>query len=192
MTSQANLDKFNEFYKETYSNILRYIIIKCHNIIYIINIMTFNNNINDVNDIIQDVYLELWKIMNKKNIDDTNINSYLIGIAINKIKKYYSLVMRIRDISLFDKNNNDLEIIDKIDSSFDIESLLIKDEEWKSIWNFIKKKKNQDVPKVFYLYYKEEMTIKEISKLLNTKESYIKNLIYRTLNELCLYFKECD
>ena len=41
MTSQANLDKFNEFYKETYSNILRYIIIKCH-------------NINDVNDIIQD------------------------------------------------------------------------------------------------------------------------------------------
>ena len=119
MTSQTNLDKFNEFYKETYSNILRYIIIKCH-------------NINDVNDIIQEVYLELWKIMNKKNIDDTNINSYLIGIAINKIKKYYSLVMRIRDISLFDKNNNDLEIIDKIDSSFDIESLLIKDEEWKS------------------------------------------------------------
>ena len=90
MTGQTNLDKFNEFYKETYSNILRYIIIKCH-------------NINDVNDIIQDVYLELWKIMNKKNIDDTNINSYLIGIAINKIKKYYSLVMRIRDISLFDK-----------------------------------------------------------------------------------------
>ena len=45
--------------------------------------------------------------------------------------------MRIRDISLFDKNNNDLEIIDKIDSSFDIEDLIIKDEEWKSIWNFI-------------------------------------------------------
>ena len=93
---------------------------------------------------------------------------------------------------LFDKNNNDLEIIDEISSSFNIEDLIIKDEEWKSIWNFIKKKKNQDVQKVFYLYYKEEMTIKEISKLLNIKESYIKNLIYRTLNELCLYFKECD
>ena len=179
MTGQTNLDKFNEIYNRTYSNTLRYIIIKCH-------------NINDVNDIIQEVYLELWKIMNKKNIDDTNINSYLIGIATNKIKKYYSLVMRIRDISLFDKNSNDLEIIDKIDSSFDIEDLIIKNSEWKLIWNFIKKKKNQDIPKVFYLYYKEELTIKEISKLLNTKESYIKNLIYRTLNELCLYFKECD
>ena len=138
MTSQTNLDKFNEIYNRTYSNTLKYIIIKCH-------------NINDVNDIIQDVYLELWKIMNKKDIDDTNINSYLIGIAINKIKKYYSLVMRIRDISLFDKSNNELEIIDKIDSSFDIESLLIKDEEWKSIWDFIKNKKNQDIPKVFIL-----------------------------------------
>ena len=138
MTSQTNLDKFNEIYNRTYSNTLKYIIIKCH-------------NINDVNDIIQDVYLELWKIMNKKNIDDTNVNSYLIGIAVNKIKKYYSLVMRIRDISLFDKSNNELEIIDKIDSSFDIESLLIKDEEWKSIWDFIKNKKNQDIPKVFIL-----------------------------------------
>ena len=138
MTGQTNLDKFNEIYNRTYSNTLKYIIIKCH-------------NINDVNDIIQDVYLELWKIMNKKNIDDTNINSYLIGIAINKIKKYYSLAMRIRDISLFDKSNNELEIIDKIDSSFDIESLLIKDEEWKSIWDFIKNKKNQDIPKVFIL-----------------------------------------
>ena len=128
MTSQTNLDKFNEIYNRTYSNTLKYIIIKCH-------------NINDVNDIIQDVYLELWKIMNKKNIDDTNINSYLIGIAINKIKKYYSLVMRIRDISLFDKSNNELEIIDEISSSFNIEDLIIKDEEWKSIWNFIKKER---------------------------------------------------
>lgn len=89
MTSQTNLDKFNEFYKETYSNILRYIIIKCH-------------NINDVNDIIQDVYLELWKIMNKKNIDDTNINSYLIGIAINKIMgedKYYYAIFSYNNIN---------------------------------------------------------------------------------------------
>lgn len=73
MTSQTNLDKFNEFYKETYSNILRYIIIKCH-------------NINDVNDIIQDVYLEVMENMNKKNIDDTNINSYLLELLLIKLR----------------------------------------------------------------------------------------------------------
>ena len=39
MTSQTNLDKFNEIYNRTYSNTLKYIIIKCH-------------NINDVNDIV--------------------------------------------------------------------------------------------------------------------------------------------
>ena len=82
MTSQANLDKFNEFYKETYSNILRYIIIKCH-------------NINDVNDIIQDVYLELWKIMNKKNIDEIQ-DIYLKGLTfhyVNDIKEVFAIAL---------------------------------------------------------------------------------------------------
>ena len=82
MTSQTNLDKFNEFYKETYSNILRYIIIKCH-------------NINDVNDIIQDVYLELWKIMNKKNIDEIQ-DIYLKGLTfhyVNDIKEVFAIAL---------------------------------------------------------------------------------------------------
>ncbi len=56
----------------------------------------------------------------------------------------------------------------------------------------LKRKRIKMFQKYFIYITKEEMTIKEISKLLNTKESYIKNLIYRTLNELCLYFKECD
>ena len=39
MTSQSNLKKFNNIYDETYSDVLKYVIIKCH-------------NINDANDII--------------------------------------------------------------------------------------------------------------------------------------------
>ena len=74
MASQSNLKLFNSVYDKTYSDILKYIIIKCH-------------NVNDANDIIQEVYLEFWKILNKKKIDDLNIKSYLISIAINKIKK---------------------------------------------------------------------------------------------------------
>lgn len=55
MTSQSNLKKFNNIYDETYYDILKYIIIKC-------------NNINDANDIIQEVYLEFWNILNKKKV----------------------------------------------------------------------------------------------------------------------------
>lgn len=45
MTSKLNLDKFNEIYNKTHSELLEYVIIKCH-------------NIGDTNDIIQETYLE--------------------------------------------------------------------------------------------------------------------------------------
>ena len=171
MASQVNLEKFNDIYDKTYSDVMKYVIVKCH-------------NINDANDIIQDVYFELWKILNKKEVVDTNIKSFLIGIAINKIKKHYSIVQRFKTISFFDKDSNDIELIDNIKSDIDIEDLVIKSDDWNSVWKYLKNKKNQDIPKVFYLYYKLVLSLKEISNELDKSESYIKNLIYRTLKEL--------
>ena len=179
MASNETLKKFNKIYDKTYSNILKYIIIRCH-------------NVNDANDIIQVVYLELFNILNKKCIKDDNIKSFLIGIANNKIKKYYSFVSRIKRITLFSKNE-DIELINNISDNIDIEDIIIKNEDWYLIWEFIKNKKNQDIAKVFYLYYKLELSIKEIASGLNVSQSYVKNLIYRTLKELCsLFGKECD
>ena len=171
MASQVNLEKFNDIYDKTYSDIMRYVIVKCH-------------NINDANDIIQDVYFEFWKILNKKEVVETNIKSFLIGIAINKIKKHYSLIQRFKTISFFDKDSNDIELIDNFKSDIDIEDLVIKSDDWNSVWKYLKNKKNQDIPKVFYLYYKLGLSLKEISNELDKSESYIKNLIYRTLKEL--------
>ncbi len=177
MASEFNLYKFNDIYDNTYSDILKYVIIKCH-------------NINDANDIIQETYLELWKILNKKELSDKNIKSYLIGIAINKIKKHYSLLVRVKTISLFQKNDKDIELIDTIEDNFNIEDVIIKHDDWDFLWQFIKHKKNQDIPKVFYLYYKEELSIKEIAYKLKSSESYVKNLIFRTLKELSQKFRK--
>ncbi len=175
MASESNLYKFNKIYDNTYSDILEYVIIKCH-------------NINDANDIIQETYLELWKILNKKELSDLNIKSYLIGIALNKIKKHYSLIERIKTISLFQKDDQDIELLDTIKDNFDIDDIIIREDNWNQLWTYVKNKKNQDIPKVFYLYYKQELSIKEISKCLRVNESYIKNLIYRTLKELSTIF----
>ncbi len=182
MASQQNLKKFNSIYDKTYSDLLKYVIIKCH-------------NVNDANDIVQEVYFEFWKILNKKEISDSNIKSFLIGIANNKIKKHYKLIQKIKTISLFntDNNENENDSIENIGDSINIESLIIEKDEWDNIWNYIKNKKNQNIPKIFYLYYVLELTIKEISKDLDVSESYVKNIIYRTLKELCsLFGKECN
>lgn len=177
MIDQANLDKFNKIYDETYSDVLKYVIIKCH-------------NINDSNDIIQDVYFEFWKILSKKELEESNIKSYLIGISINKIKKHYTLIQRFKTISLFNKDDKDIELINNIKDDIDIEDLVIKGDEWDSIWHYIKSKKNQNIPKIFYLYYILDLTIKDISNELGVSESYVKNVIYRTLDELQSLFRK--
>ncbi len=177
MVNQSNLDKFNYIYDKTYQDIFKYVLIKCH-------------DINNVNDIIQDTYLELWRILNKKNLIDINIKSYLIGIAINKIKKHYTLIQKVSTISLLKKDLNDIELINTIDDKICIEDLVVKNDEWDTIWNYIKNKKNKDIAKIFYLHYKLELSIKEISQELDVSESYVKNLIYRTLKELYSLFGE--
>lgn len=171
MTSQINLYKFNEIYDKTHLDLLKYVIIKCH-------------NINDTNDIMQETYLEFWNIINKKELSDINIKSYLIGIANNKIKKHYTLLQKFKTISLFEINDKDRQLIETLEDGVNINEIIIQKDNWNTIWKFIKSKKNQDIPKVFYLYYKLELSIKEISKELQRSESYIKHLIYRTLQEL--------
>ncbi len=171
MTSRLNLYKFNEIYDKTYLDLLKYVVIKCH-------------NINDTNDIMQEIYLEFWKILSKKEVSDINIKSYLIGIANNKIKKHYTFLQKVKIISLFETNDKDQELIETLEDGMNINEIIIQADNWDTIWKYIKSKKNQDIPKVFYLYYKLELSIKEISKELQRSESYIKHLIYRTLKEL--------
>lgn len=171
MTSQDNLYKFNDIYDKTQKDLVKYVVIKCH-------------NINDTNDIIQETYLELWNILKRKELSDINIKSYLIGIANNKIKKHFTLMQKLKTVSLFDKNDKDIELIDTVEDKITIEDIIIKEDNCNTIWNYIKNKKNQDIPKVFYLFYKLELSIKEVSKELNKSESYIKHLIYRTIHEL--------
>lgn len=176
MTGQSNLNRFNKIYDETYYDVLKYIIIKCH-------------DVNDANDILQETYYEFWKILNSKKIEEINIKSYIKNIANNKIKKHYSLLKRIKTISIFTKVD-DIEIIDTLKDSLDIEEIYIQESDWNDIWKFIKNKKNQNIPKVFYLYYKCDLKISTIAKELNVSESYIKNIIYRTLKELKEIYKK--
>ncbi len=175
--TDSNLYKFNDIYDKTYLDLLKYVIIKCH-------------NVNDTNDIVQETYLELWNIINKKEINNSNIKSYLLGIANNKIKKHYTLMQKLKTISLFEKNDKNMELIDLLEDKIDIENLSIQKDNWTTIWHYIKSKKNQDIPKIFYLYYKLELSIKEIAEELKKSESYIKNLIYRTLKELREKFED--
>ena len=51
--SGISLENFEEIYNSTYERTLRYIVCKC-------------SNIDDVNDLVQDTYVELYNILEKK------------------------------------------------------------------------------------------------------------------------------
>lgn len=170
MFEQIRPQSFERLYEETYNSVLKYVVLKC-------------NNIGDVNDIVQETYIEFYKILNKEKILKlNNYKAFIIGIAKNKIRKYYGIKYKLCNVSLFSKRD-ELELIDNIQSDINIENIIINNEQIKSIWIFLKSKK-PIIGKIFYLYYYLDLTIKEISSELELNESTIKNYIYRTLKEV--------
>ena len=160
MIDQKTLDEFSKIYDETYNDVLRYVVCKC-------------SNISDVEDIIQNIYLDVYKKL--PNIS----KSYIMGISKNKVNDYYRYNYKRKILEMFSKE--EIEVDYK--SDVDIESATIMKYDVDLVWKLISKKPAV-VSKVIYLYYYEGYTIKEISSILNISESNVKHYIYRTINEL--------
>lgn len=158
MTSQETFNKFNTLYDLTYPKVLKYVICHC-------------NNISDVEDLLQNIYYEVFKKTKKINHE-----SYVLGIAKNKVNEFYRKKYKTQQISF----NEELELIEsEIDVSKDIQLHLDVEE----IWNFLKSKP-VIISKIFYLYFYLDLTIQEIADELNLNQSNVKNHLYRTLKEL--------
>lgn len=160
-----NLLDFENIYQRTYDNTLKFIVIKC-------------NNIDDINDIIQDTYIELYHKLQRKNIDVENEKNYIVGIAKNIIKRHYRKVKNeSNEISINEYEN--MEVSDDIN----IEENFITQENAKDVWNYIE---NKDIitTKVFYLYYILGYKIEEIAEEMNLNLSNVKSRIYRNIKEM--------
>lgn len=165
MFEQKNLKLFEEIYNKTYNSLLKHVILKC-------------SNMDDVNDIIQDTYLEFYnKLLKNTKIKD--YNSYLRGICKNIIKKHYKAKYKKQEIYT-DISDDDLR---NIKDEKDLELDFFKKEDVCVIYKYLQEK-NVLVFKVFYLFYHDEVSIKEIASLLEISVSKTKNILYRTLKEL--------
>ena len=175
MTSLKALNTFDKYYYETYNDISKYVVCNC-------------NNIEDVKDIIQSIYLEVYKkVLKEPQINNCHV--YIMGIAKHKVKDYYRFKYKVKITNLF--NNDDKNIIDNISSNINIEESFLEKENIEKIWKYLKRKK-VIISKIFYLYYYTGYSIKEISKVLEISESNIKNYLYRTLKELKLFLEGND
>ncbi|WP_343004450.1 sigma-70 family RNA polymerase sigma factor [Intestinibacter bartlettii] len=170
MSAKLYLENFEEIYNDTYDRTLRYIITKC-------------SNIDDVNDLLQDTYVEFYKLLQKKKyIELDNCQNYIIGIAKKKIYKHYGLLYRIKTSPLFNRSDEkeyEVEIPDDIN----LEDQTITKLNAEMVWDYIKTK-NINVVKIFYLYYYSGFKISQIADELDIRESNVKNLLYRTIKDI--------
>lgn len=149
------MQEFNEFYEQTYLKFCRFIILN-------------SSNMSHADDILQEAYLKMFKILKKKKIVDKE--AYLYKIGWNLIKKEFKMKEALPlNEQLSDKDNS---TYNKVLLKIDLEK----------IYDYIKTK-DILVQKAFYLYY-YGLSLEKISCMLNISLAKVKNDIYRTLKEL--------
>ena len=166
--------RFNEIYDSTYKVVLSFITARC-------------KNATDINDIAQETYMELYKLLCKRGVDYIQ-NDYAIALKIAKHKLYrhYTLIERLRFFVPLTSTNEDGDEI----SIADLEAEALSTEEITHNPMMIEdqrqflREKPEDVKRVFNLFYDVGLTIPEISQVLLMSESNVKHKLYRTLKEL--------
>lgn len=148
---------------ETYNNYISTIIRNSH----------INLSNEDVEEVILDVFLTLWKNQNKLDINKS-MSAYISGITKNLIKYKY------RQCKI---NKNIEEYEEKLVDNSNIEITLLQNEKQKIISEELEKIKQED-KEIFIEYYYDDKKIKEISKKFNMTESKVKSKLFRVRKRL--------
>lgn len=173
------VSRFNEIYDATNQKALAFIAAKC-------------GNISDMQDILQETYMELYSVLSGKGADYVeNDEAFVINIAKQKIYKHYTIAQRFKsDLSLsVVVNEEETNIFEA-----ELEELTLEDEICNSqlvdeIGRYIAKKP-QDIRRIFFLRFSLDRSIEEIASLMSMKPSSVKNKLYRTINEIRSYYSQ--
>ena len=122
----------------------------------------------DIEEIISDVFLAIWKNSDKL-AETTAVKPYLAGTAKNIIKNKYRTTELNFSISDYE------EII--VDTC-DIDKIAEQNEKDKIIHNTLKQLKSDEY-KIFMMFYYESKAIKEIATELKLSTSNVKTILHR-------------
>ena len=127
----------------------------------------------DMEEIISDVFLALWK--NHTNLtEETKIKPYLAGIAKNVLKNKYRKTKIDYPISDYEE---------QLVSPYTLELISEEREQTEMIRKSLRNMKPEEY-QIFMAFYYENKKIKEIAKKLDISESKVKVILHRLRKEL--------
>ncbi len=128
---------------------------------------SYLKNKHDAEDALQNTFLKLWKSKIEFN-DDLGIDKWLTKVLVNDCKNFFNLSFRqnksieeVYDVSTFDKYFN-VDLYNAVMSLNKKERLCV------------------------ILFYYDDLTISDVSKVTGIKESTVKSLLKRSRNKLKL------
>lgn len=128
----------------------------------------FTKNIFEAEEVLQDVFLELYKELQKDNKMIIQKN-WILKVTANKCKDNFKIAWRKKVILKDELLQNEVDLREVLKSD-DLTNALLK---------LSKKYRN-----VIYLYYYEGYNINEISEILNLNPSSVKSLLSRGRKKL--------
>ena len=134
----------------------------------------------DIEEILLDVFLALWK--NREKLDeDKPIKPYISSIAHNLTKKKMTDIYKVYDIAPLEENT----IIDLTNFDFIIDNKLQKEE-----LNYILKELSNEDYQIFTLFYYNSYKVKQIANKLNISTVKVKTKLCRIRKKIKKKLKE--
>ena len=163
---------FNQIYDALFYKVTNFVVAKC-------------NNLGEVEDIVQEVFVELYKLIQKHGEDYMVVpEAMVMRIAKFKLYRHYNLLKTLKNkIAFFKQNEDGEEYENEALEEANIEDKYINNQTVNEVWKHLKKKP-ADTQKIFALYYYSGQKISEIAQIMKLSESAVKHKLYRTLAEL--------
>lgn len=129
--------------------------------------LSFSKNTHSAEDIIQNVFLKLWKYT-KVFENEEHMDKWLTAVCVNESKNYIKLFFR-----------NHLDIDDTEIVSPQIFDTSRQSDLFNAVMELPKKERT-----VIHLFYYEDLSVKNIASMLKIKESAVKTRLSRARNKL--------
>lgn len=170
--SNREVDKFfDTLYQKMKDEVLMYIIARC-------------GNTDDINDIFQETFLEVVRLLKKKGIAYfRKPEAVIMAIVKREIYQHFNPRQKLG----IDKNRyKPLEDVEEEMTDFDdftLEDVMVRKEMLEQVKEILGR---QEIltRKIVYLRFYMDASIEEISKMLNVSETMVKNRLYRTMKRI--------